>query len=519
MVVWGMSRFSFRRLPVAVGTALALLAAGPSLAAGLPRAQHVVIAAAQPQSSPVTTYHNDLYRSGQYVVASLTLKSARRMHLDRSFTGPVNGAVYAQPLYWRARNETGAGEVIAATETNHVTALDAATGAVIWDRVLAPPVQGGTLPCGNIAPEGITGTPVIDPATGSLYVAATALASGGKVVSMVYGLSLKNGHVLPGWPVNVGASLARVHFLPEAQGERGALAFQNGELYVPYGGRYGDCDDYHGTVVAIRTTSPAVAAEWQTDAVRGGIWSVGGVAMADGNLFAVTGNTSGASTWSGGEAIVRLNAALKMRGGARSYFAPSNWQDLDDADKDLGGSNALPVDAGGRKLIVALGKDGNAYLADRLNLGGIGGQLSQTAASTGEIIGGGATWASPGAAFVAFQGNGAARKCSGNNGLTVLRVTGGAKPSISTAWCGGLNGGGDPVVTTSDGNGNRIIWAVGAEGDNRLHGYAAQNGAVVFNGGTANDQMQNVRHMSTILVARGRFYVASDNRIYAFALR
>jgi outer membrane protein assembly factor BamB len=498
---------------------LALLAAVPSLAFNLPHAQRVALAAPRAQSSPVTTYHNDPYRSGQYVVADLTLKSASRMRLVRTFTGRVNGAVYAQPLYWRARNDDGAGEVIAATETNHVTALDATSGAVIWDRVLAPPVQGGTLPCGNIAPEGVTGTPVIDAASGSLYVAATALASGGKVVSMVYGLSLKSGRVLPGWPVDVGASLSRINFMPAAQGERGALAFQNGELYVPYGGRYGDCDDYHGTVVAIRTAKPAVTGAWQTLAVRGGIWSVGGVAIADGNLFAVTGNTSGAQTWSGGEAIVRLNAALKMNGGAASYFAPSNWKDLDNSDEDLGGSNALPLDVGGRKLIVALGKDGNAYLADRLNLGGIGGQLAQTPASTGEIIGGAATWLGPGAAFVAFQGNGVARKCNSNNGLTVLRVTGGAKPSIATAWCAGLNGAGDPIVTTSNGSGDRIVWAVGAEGDNRLHGYAAQNGAVVFNGGAANDQMQGVRHMSTILVARDRFYVASDNRIYAFALR
>jgi outer membrane protein assembly factor BamB len=505
------------RLPVVAGVALALLGAAPSLAAAVPLARGAALAVPHAQSSPVTTYHNDLYRSGQYVVANLTVKSAARMHLVRTFAGAVNGAVYAQPLYWRAPHDTGAGEVIVATETNHVTALDATSGKVLWDRVLAAPVQGGTLPCGNIAPEGITGTPVIDPATGSLYAAATVLAGGGTVLSMVYGIDLKNGHLLSGWPVNVGASLARENFLPVAQGERGALAFANGELYVPYGGRYGDCDNYHGTVVAIRAAKPAVTAEWQTVAVRGGIWSVGGPAMADGNLFAVTGNTSGATTWQGGEAIVRLNAALKMTGGKQSYFAPSNWQDLDEADKDLGGSNALPVDVGGRKLVVALGKDGNAYLVDRLNLGGIGGQLAQTTASTGEIIGGGATWVNPGAAFVAFQGNGAAQKCASNNGLTVLRVTGGAKPSIATAFCSGLSGAGDPIVTTTNGTDNRIIWAVGAEGDNRLHGYAAQNGAVIYSGGSTNDQMQNVRHMSTILVANGRFYIASDNRIYAFA--
>jgi hypothetical protein len=503
-----------RRSLRAVAAGLLAMAFLPAVAGVRPRAFHGAVAVPQPQGSSVTTYHNDLYRSGQYVAPNLTFKSAAHMHVDHKFSGVVNGAVYAQPLYWRAPNSSG-GNVIVATETNHVTSLDAASGKVVWDRALAPAVQGGTLPCGNIAPEGITGTPVIDQANGSLYVASTAV-SGGAVVSLVYGLSLKTGRILPGWPISLGSSLKRIGFLPLAQGQRGALALQNGQLYVPYGGRYGDCDNYHGTVVAIGVANHAVTAAWQTVAVRGGIWSAGGVTIAANTLFVATGNTSGASKWSGGEAIVRLTPGLKSPDTPANYFTPADWSHLDDADLDLGGSNPMPLDIAGRQLVLALGKDGNAYLADRTHLGGVGGELASETVSTGEIIGGPASWPEPGGAFVAFQGNGSARKCGSNNGLTVLKITGGAKPAISTRWCASLPGGGDPIVTSTNGSANRIVWAVGAEGDDRLHGYEASSGAVVYAGGGSNDAMQNVRHMSTILAAQGRFYVPADNRIYAF---
>jgi len=509
----------FLKRPARVTAALAMVGIWPALAAGAAvpaRHQAVVIAApaAQPAASPVTTYHNDYYRSGQYVAPKLTFQRAAHMHIDGGFAGIVTGNLYAQPLYWKAPGSSGTGDVIVATESNHVTALDATTGKVVWDRTLAPPVQGGILPCGNISPEGITGTPVIDPATGSLYVVASA-DQGGNVESLAYGIDLKNGHVLPGWPVNVGASLTKIGFTPSWQGERGALALYGNQLYIPYGGRFGDCDNYKGTVVSIALQHPKVLAAWQTAAFRGGVWSVGGVTEADGSLYVATGNTSGASTWGGGEAIVRLTAALKGGRNPADYFAPANWQDLDNEDLDLGGTNPMPLDVAGVKLIVGLGKDGNAYVANRTHLGGIGGQVASGQVSSRQIIGGPVSWIQGSNAFVAFQGGGSASNC-GSTGLTALRITGGAKPAIATAWCVPLSGAGGPIVTTTDGADNRIVWVTGAEGDNQLHGFSAANGKVVFAGGGSAGTMQNLRHFGTILSANGRLYVGSDNRIYSF---
>src|SRR5439155_3855205 len=112
------------------------------------------IAAAQ----SVVTYHSSLTRHGRYIVPGLTLDAAAGMHLDRHFQAKIEGHVYAQPLYWLPAGEK-TGRVIVATESNLVYALDAATGSQIWKAKLAPSVPRSNLPCGNIDPDGITGTP------------------------------------------------------------------------------------------------------------------------------------------------------------------------------------------------------------------------------------------------------------------------------------------------------------------------------------------------------------------------
>ena len=104
----------------------------------------------------------------------------------------------------------------------------------------------------------------------------------------------------------------------------------------------------------------------------GGIWGHGGVASDGTNMFVVTGNTftNPGDPWSGGEAIVRFKPDRSLT----DFWAPSNWQTLDDADADLGGCSATLIDVPGAnpsQLVLALGKDRNAYLLDRNNLGGV----------------------------------------------------------------------------------------------------------------------------------------------------
>ena len=161
----------------------------------------------------------------------------------------------------------GADRIIVATENNFVYALNAATGAQIWRTSLGTPVPLSELPCGNINPMGVTGTPTIDPTTGIVYLEAYVQTSSNGPRHKVFGLSLATGAVAPGWPVDVANGLAALgqSFNNAPQGQRSALALVNGKLYVPYAGHYGDCGTYNGMVVGFNLSQPAVFGYWSTE--------------------------------------------------------------------------------------------------------------------------------------------------------------------------------------------------------------------------------------------------------------
>lgn len=466
----------------------------------------------------VVTYHNSLTRHGDYVVPGLTFSAAANIHIDGKFSAKLDGHIYAQPLYWLPAGSKN-GELIVATESNDVYALSAKTGAVIWDTKLKASVPLSQLPCGNIDPSGITGTPAIDPSAGVVYFDALTSAKSGPR-HLLYALSLADGSVVPNWPVDVQALLAKkgITFSSSTQGERSALLLFKGSLYVNYGGNWGDCGSYNGTVVQLQTSPPKIVGHWATTANGGGIWAQGGIAGDGESLFATTGNTFNANMWSGGEAIIRLRPGLSWSQNSKDYFTPSDWQQLDQRDQDLGGTEALPLDisVAGKppaKRVIAFGKDGNAYLADRTNLGGVGGGLATAQVSNNAIITAPAVFQTKSATMVAFTNSGGGN-CSGNN-LTMLGVAASGSSPITVEWCAAFSGGGAPIITTTDGKSNAIAWVAGAEGDNLLHGFNAQNGQTVFSGN--GEVMSGLHHFVTILAAEKHLYVAADNTVYAFA--
>jgi len=490
-------------------TRIALLAA--VLAVVLP--SHRVLA----QQSAVLTYHGDAGRSGNFVVPALTYEKARALHLDPAFDARVDGHLYAQPLYWRAASANAA-MLLTASESNVVQAFDAATGKELWRRSVGQPVPRSALPCGNINPLGITGTPVIDPDTQAIYFnAAVDDASGPH--HKLFALSLKDGSVLPGWPVDVGDALQKSgkHFDPRTQNQRTALTLLDGMVYAGYSGHYGDCGDYHGWVVGFSLHDPGKVVSFETKARGGGIWAPGGFPVAGGDLFFATGNTFGARTWSDGEAVFRVPSDLRRSDNKRDYFAPSDWKSLDASDEDLGGSNPIPVNVSGpggsRALIVALGKDGKAYLLDRDNLGGIGGQLAAEAVSDDAIRTSPAAYPLGNDMMVAFEGS--ATQCPGSSrgeGLTVLKIRSGSPPEMTTAWCGAVKGRGSAIVTTTEGRASPIVWILGAEGDGRLHAFRGDTGAPIV----SSQPMSGLRHFQTLIATQDRLYVGADGRIYAF---
>ena len=130
------------------------------------------------------------------------------MHLDRMFNARVAGPLYAQPLYWHP-SDSNTGVLFAATEHDVVQAFDATTGKELWRRAVGRPVRRSLLPCGDINPLGITGTPVIDPVAQAIYFDAAVEGPNGPGHE-VFGLSLKDGSVLPGRPIDIAESLQRV---------------------------------------------------------------------------------------------------------------------------------------------------------------------------------------------------------------------------------------------------------------------------------------------------------------------
>ncbi|HEV2547696.1 MAG TPA: PQQ-binding-like beta-propeller repeat protein [Stellaceae bacterium] len=471
------------------------------------------------ESTSVLMHHNDAARSGLYVVPSLTWERAPGVRPDPGFAARFSGTVYAQPLYWQPPGSSPA-MVLVATEDNAIYALDAESGKEVWHRTLGNPVPRSALSCGNIDPLGITGTPVIDAKRGALYADAAIKDEAG-IHHKLFALSLKDGAPLAGWPIDVGDALKRdeVAFNARDQSERGALAILDDTLYVPFGGHFGDCGDYHGMVVGVALAEPHRVHSWGTRGRGGGIWAPGGISSDGRDLFVATGNTLNAREWSDGEAAFRLRADLRHSERPEDFFALKNWREADDTDADLGGTNVLPLDVprtnGPERLLLALGKDRHAYLLDRDNLGGVGGSLVAESVATRAIRTAPTAYPVADGMNVAFQGEGAA--CPHrrpDNDLTALKITPGSPPRLETAWCAAFRGAGAPIVTTTDGRQNPIVWVVGAEGDNRLHAFKGDTGEPLA--GERGEAMTGLHRFQTLIATKDRLYVAADGRVYAF---
>jgi hypothetical protein len=263
--------------------------------------------------------------------------------------------------------------------------------------------------------------------------------------------------------------------------------------------------------VGVPLNNPASVTGWATTVVKAGVWGPGGVASDGTNLFVTTGNGNTAVTWGGAEAVIRLQPGPTFSGSTTDFWAPTNWMTLDAGDTDLGGSGPIIVDVPGATpsaLVVAIGKDRNAYLLNRANLGGVSAPLAQAVVSTNTIIGAAATYRTSTGTFVVL------RPTTGT--LTAFRITATNPPTIATGWSVASSGRTAPFVTSTDGTTNAIVWAAGSDG--RLRGYDGENGAVVYAGGGANEVMAGTRSFNTGIAARGRIYYATDNKVYAFAL-
>jgi outer membrane protein assembly factor BamB len=222
-----------------------------------------------------TTYHHDNAHTG----ADLTL--SRATTVTAGWTSPtLDERVFGSPLVY-------GGLVYVATLNNTVYALNQTDGSVVWSNHLRNPEVGGW-GCGNVAPQGILGTGVVDAGTGRIFV--TTLATDDHY--RLEGLNLTTGLE------EVNTDISGFIGLPfdwTVQQQRGALAVANGYVYVPFGGRAGDCGNYHGWVFAVPTNGTAIAHYYVTPGIGAGFWAAGGVVVNDstGKVFVTSGNGTG----------------------------------------------------------------------------------------------------------------------------------------------------------------------------------------------------------------------------------
>jgi polyvinyl alcohol dehydrogenase (cytochrome) len=348
------------------------------------------------------TYGHDFARTG---VAADT-DPAGPLHV--SWQAHLDGAVYGQPLLVGTM-------VIAATENDSIYALDQGTGRAVWRTHIGTPVPLHQLPCGNIDPLGITGTPVYDADSGIVY--AVAETSG--YYHVLLGVSAIDG------TVQVERDIPAPDGQPRYDQQRPGLAIEDGRVYVAFGGLDGDCGPYRGSVVGIPLSGSGPLVSYLVPTAReGAVWGTAGpVTGPDGTLYVSVGNGSVTSTkFDGTDSVTALSPDLRQVG----IFAPSSWYDDSQHDLDLGSTQPALL-ASGR--LLALGKSGTAYLVSAAHLGGVGGQLAQAHVC-------------PAYGAAAVQGSTVYEPCE-QGGMAAISTAG---DKLRVLWRGPASAWGSPVI-------------------------------------------------------------------------
>ena len=389
-------------------------------------------------SSSWTVYHSD--PAGTGVATSVTAINTG----TRAWTSPtLDGDIYGEPLVY-------AGRVYVATENDTVYALSSATGAIVWSDHLGTPVPSSSLPCGNIAPTvGITGTPVIDPQRGEIFVRADEMVNGGPA-HLLAGLATASGRTEITQDVDPpGAD-------PAALLQRTGLTLDDGRVVFGMGGNYGDCGSYRGRVEAVPETGgrPTIyTVDAAADESRGAVWMGGAAPVVDGGgrVWVSVGNgsvTSSSHAYDHSDSVLELSATMRFL----QFFAPSSWAANNAQDLDLAMAPALLTDG----QVILAGKSGIVYLLDGADLGGIGHQEAALSSACSDVIDGGS----------AVSGTTLYLPCL--SGVIAVRAAA-SPPGLRLLWSSG-RGGGPPIIAAG------LVWTIGQNGV--LYGLDPATGAV-----------------------------------------
>jgi outer membrane protein assembly factor BamB len=300
--------------------------------------------------------------------------------------------------------------------------------------------------------------------------------------------SLPGGHTLWGLSVRSGAVVSSRNVDPPgaqvvALQQRGALVLDGSTVYVPYGGLFGDCGDYHGWVVGMSTANPGGPAKltYETPTARSAIWAPPGpVVDSAGSIYVATGNGLPVDVAGQSNSVLRLSPALAVQ----STFTPNDYASLSASDRDLGSTSPALLPNG---LVFQIGKEGVGYLLHAANLGGLGGQAVSAPICAGGFGG------------TAVDGTVVFVSCF--DGLYAVRVS--AAPSLAIEWSATSVRPGPPVVAGG------VVWVVDRAG--ALVGFSESGGRQVY-----RHALSVAGSFPSAAAASGRLFAPDGDRVVAF---
>jgi hypothetical protein len=466
-------------------------------------------------------------RDGNFLQPALSKAMAMKMTADTlaaNYGAGAGGDVWSSPLYIE-NGPGGKGAYFVTFTNNDVRALAETDGSLLWKaNIGSAPSQSGA-GCGTIKPIGNISTSVIDGNSRTIFVAG-GIGTSSIQRHEVHALNIEDGTERSGWPLDVSkvANLS-TPFMASPQNQRSALSLLNGTVYVAYGGHVGDCGDYHGWVFGIDANDPTKAGGWATLGRGEAIWAPGGMASDGSSIFAVTGNNmdspkASSRTNSDAEQVVRLTGLAQFDRSDKNLYFPNSWRTMDMQDADFGASSPVYVEvpsATPSKLIVAIAKDGHMYILDSTNLGGMGKPLIDFPVATGPMV----VRTTP-AAYTASDGVHVVfgsldnamcpnKPAAGAAMISVL-IQAGSPPTPKISWCAPLSSEWAPIVTTTDGQHESIVWYMSNDKMNAVDG---ETGAKVW---TSSDTCANVQKWTSPIAVKGHIVVAARSKLCSWSV-
>jgi hypothetical protein len=524
---------------------------------------------ADPSATNVLQYHNDLASTAENLnETTLTTSNVNYASFGKQLSTAADGQVYAQPLFESGVSIGGATHNVAfvATEHDSVYAVDADSGSILWqknylqtgERTLTTSDVGTT----DITPQiGITGTPVIDATSGTLYFVTKATtapsgtnASASNTVQRLHAVDLATGNEKLCGPVVISASVngtgagndgaGHVPFDSLRENQRMGLILSGGVVYITWAS-HGDNRPYHGWVIGYNASTLQQTAVFNDtpNGSNGGIWESGGAVSVDsaGNFYLTTGNGTFETTLDAngmpnqhdfGDSVLKLaldpNSSPTSQNGngwglkVVDYFTPDNQASLNSSDTDLGSGDALhlPDSAGSTAhphLLLVAGKAGEIYLIDRDAMGhfdpnanhvvqdlpgALNAQLGNPAYFNGDVY-----YATPG-----FGTDNAKEFSIANAALSTAPVS---KSPDTFTWRGGT------TSVSANGTSNGIVWALDG-GSNQLRAYSAASlGTELYTSAQAannRDQLGTVVKFTVPTLTNGHVYVGVSGAVVGYGL-